>query len=458
MRLRSHRHEKPVSTQPGAGATAFEPTASCAVDLERPLRDLEIPASRSGGHYAHAHVLVRLHEEPLGIVTVDVVDGRLRALEVAEAVLDSLLHELASHIRRNSCSRIPSHAGALLEPRRGPAACCRGARRSADNALPLVAVIVPTAGRPDDLRRCLAHLTVLDYPRLEIIVVDNRPGEKTTRHVAEDAATDRRIRYVAEPRPGSSVARNRGLAETRADIVAFADDDVEVDPMWLRWMTEPFMQDEQVQVVTGLVLPAAYDTLEQQLFEEYAGFGKGFRRRVYDMGPNRPRGRKLYPYWGAPFGSGGSMAFRRQALVGIGGFDPALGTGSPALAGADIESFTHIVLRGGRLVYEPRAILWHDHRRSEGALTRQLFTYAVGATAILTKWLLRDPRVTLAIGRALGSVIVSALRVSTGRASESPRELARLSRQLALSSARSGLARHLSGFAFGPPLYLRSRR
>jgi cellulose synthase/poly-beta-1,6-N-acetylglucosamine synthase-like glycosyltransferase len=320
-------------------------------------------------------------------------------------------------------------------------------------------VIVPTAGRPDDLRRCLASLAVLDHPRLEIVVVDNRPDEEATRHVVEHAAgVDRRVRYVPERRPGSSVARNRGLVETHADIVAFTDDDVEVDRLWLRWMIEPFMQDEQVQVVTGLVLPAAYDTPQQQVFEEHAGFGKGFGRRVYDMGPNRPRDQMLYPYWGAPFGSGNSMAFRRHALVAIGGFDPALGVGSLALAGGDIESFTHIVLRGGRLVYEPRAVVWHDHRRSEAALTRQLFNYGVGSTAILTKWLLRDPRAILAVARAVGSVAAGAVRARTGRTSEAPRELSRLNRQLALSAKRSGLARQLRAFASGPPLYIRSRR
>jgi cellulose synthase/poly-beta-1,6-N-acetylglucosamine synthase-like glycosyltransferase len=271
--------------------------------------------------------------------------------------------------------------------------------------------------------------------------------------VEEAAARDRRVRYVAEPRPGSSVARNRGAAETQAEIVAFTDDDVAVDALWLRWMIEPFVEDDQVQVVTGLVLAASYDTVEQQVFEEYAGFGKGFARRVYDMGPNRPADQLLYPYWGASFGSGNSMAFRRPALVGIGGFDPALGAGSPALAGADIESFTQILLGGGRLVYEPRAVVWHDHRRDGDALARQLFSYGVGSTAILTKWVLRDPRAILAVGRA-----VRTLAGSAGAGHEHPRELARLSRQLALSSERSGLARQLRGFASGPPLYLRSRR
>jgi GT2 family glycosyltransferase len=438
-----------------APAPMFASTTSCVVDLDHPLRDLELPASRSGDQHAHALVLVRLHEDPVGVVGVDLVDGHCPALELAAAILHELGRELADHVRLNRCSSAFHRASSLLEASPGRASACRGARRGADEALPSVAAIVPTAGRPDDVKRCLVRLAALDYPHLEILVVDNRPVDGATRRVVEEAAArDRRVRYVAEPRPGSSVARNRGAAETQADIVAFTDDDVAVDALWLRWMIEPFVEDEQVQVVTGLVLAASYETVEQQVFEEYAGFGKGFGRRVYDMGPNRPADQLLYPYWGAPFGSGNSMAFRRRALIGIGGFDPALGAGSPALAGADIESFTQILLVGGRLVYEPRAVVWHDHRRDADALARQLFNYGVGSTAILTKCMLRDPRAILAVGRAVRAVAGS---VGAGAGREAPRELTRLGRQLALSSERSGLGRQLRGFACGPPLYLRSR-
>jgi GT2 family glycosyltransferase len=445
------------TSRAGAAVDGFVATTSCTMDLDRPLRDVVMPTPRSGGRYARCLVLVRLHEDPLGVVEVDVVQGRVRAPDVAEAVFSSLRSELTDHVRHNSCSAPPASLQALL--RTGLGNLCRGAQRTCDGALPPVALIIPTAGRPDDIRRCLARLAVLDYPHLDIVVVDNRPDEHATRQVVEAAAgLDGRVRYVAERRPGSSVARNRGLAETRADIVAFTDDDVSVDPQWVRWMVEPFMQDVRVRAVTGLVLPASYDTPAQQLFEEYAGFGKGFDRRIYDIGANRPQDQLLYPYWGAPFGSGNSMAFRRHALVAIGGFDPALGAGSPALAGADIDSFTHIVLRGGRLVYEPRAIVWHEHRREEGALSRQLFNYGVGSTAILTKWLLRDPRVVLALVRAIGTIAAGALRAKAGRASETPRELSRLNRQLVMSSERSRLTRQLRGFASGPLLYLRSQR
>ena len=50
------------------------------------------------------------------------------------------------------------------------------------------------------------------------------------------------------------------------------------------------------------------------------------------------------------------MAFRRDVLLAVGGFDPALGAGTPTGGGEDIAAFTDVMLGGGRLVYEPRSV------------------------------------------------------------------------------------------------------
>jgi hypothetical protein len=149
------------------------------------------------------------------------------------------------------------------------------------------------------------------------------------------------------------------------------------------------------------------------------------------------------------------MAFRRAALVAIGGFDPALGTGSPALGGSDVEVFTHLILRGGRLAYEPRALCWHNHPASETALERHTFTYAVGTTAIFTKWLLRDPRLPGYAAREFAR-LARGMLTRRGRATGSTVEGSRLANQLRMSRERGLLKRQLVGYALGPVFYLRS--
>ncbi|MFC7762183.1 glycosyltransferase [Catellatospora bangladeshensis] len=141
---------------------------------------------------------------------------------------------------------------------------------------------MPTCGRTPHLARSLGSLSGLDYSNYEIVVVDNAPHVAgTARLVREHAARDARVRYAAEPRAGVTHARNRGLAEARGEIVAYVDDDVTVDPGWLRALAGGFA-DAGVAAVTGDVLASELETPAQVWIEQYGGFGKGCRRRRFD--------------------------------------------------------------------------------------------------------------------------------------------------------------------------------
>ncbi len=401
------------------------PAAVAALELEQEIRDLSFGNAADGAPYPEALLLLRLHGEPLATVIVEL-----------------------DEVGGIAAGRLEQEVRPFREPRE------RTRRLVDEGRTPFVSVIVPTAGRPERIAPCVGALQRLRYPSFEIVIVDNAPDRPGTRTAVEAiAAEDARVRYVAEPAPGSSVARNRGIRVARADLLAFTDDDVTVDPEWLSWLVEPFLRDPQVGVVTGLVMPAHMDTPEQRWFEEYSGFGKGLTPRVYDLGEHSAPEQLLYPYWGAAFGSGNSMAFRRGLIEALAGFDPALGAGSPARAGADIDSFTRAILAGSRLAYEPRSVCWHDHRAEGAALRRQTFSYGAGFTAILTKWLLREPRLALRIARRVGQATAGRLRGGSGGSS---RELSRLRNQLEMSQSKGTLRVQLGGYAVGPALYLRS--
>jgi GT2 family glycosyltransferase len=397
------------------------------IELDEPVADLQL----SGALYGDARVLVRLHREPLGIVTVPVSSSGAVLRETLMASVERELGPaLRAHLDRYEC--------------RADEPLCAG-HKTAAGPYPSVSVIVPTAARPERLRACLSSIMKLTYPDFEVVVVDNRPDDPSTREVVDElVAWGHAVRYVSERFSGSAVARNRGIASSCAKIVAFTDDDVELDPEWLDWLVEPFRVDPEVGVSCGLVLAGDLLTAAQRRFEDSVGFYKGFDRRAYDLTENRADDRLLYPFWGGIFGSGNSMAFRRDRLAAIGGFDPALGTGTPALGGTDIEVFTHMILRGSRLVYEPRSVCFHDHRRDDSSLERQLYSYGVGFTAILAKWALRDARLWTAGLR-------TARLVATGR-----------HRVMATPSDHGETARMNSiqrrGYLAGPYLYARSVR
>jgi cellulose synthase/poly-beta-1,6-N-acetylglucosamine synthase-like glycosyltransferase len=438
---------------PSGALEPFVPGATGMIVLDAPLGDLDLGGAPSGERYGSLLALVCLHGDTLATIDLPLSDGSIAGVELADRVWREAGSQIQAHARAHGCLRADEVTRDALAHGLTSAAC---PQRVVDGGgAPFVTVIVPTAGRPERIPTCLAGLTSMDYPRYEVLIVDNAPADGRTREIVEKwTAKDARVRYAAEPLPGSSVARNRGIRESTSALVAFTDDDVEVDPAWLSWMVEPFLADEQVGVVTGLVMPARMDTPEQRWFEQFSGFGKGLEPRIFDIGPNAADGRLLFPYWGAAFGSGNSMAFRRAVLLEIGGFDPALGAGSPAKSGADIESFSHAIIRGRRLAYEPRAVCWHDHRANEAALRHQTFNYGVGCTAILTKWLLRDRRLRRLVAReALGLPLRRF--APRGRVAPAP-ELARLNLQFAMNRGRGTLPRQLAGFALGPFLYARS--
>jgi GT2 family glycosyltransferase len=317
------------------------PVALLELDFDR------LPESLDGlGDGVAAAALVRRPGEPVGWVRLPVSRGRCSAAAIRAAL------------------------GGLVLPPPRPAAPAGGLT---------VTVAVCTRDRPEELARCLDSLERAAYEDFEVIVVDNAPSSEATRRLVERRGG--RARYVREGRPGLDWARNRAIAEAAGEVIAFTDDDVEVDPGWIRALAAAFAADETVAAVTGLVLPGELATEAQVLFERYRGFGRGFARRR--IAP--PAGEPLARRFGAAgdYGTGANMAFRRSLFERIGHFDPALDVGTPTRGGGDLEMFFRVLKAGHVLVYEPRAIVRHRHRRSMEALRAQIEDHGVSFSAYM---------------------------------------------------------------------------
>jgi hypothetical protein len=79
------------------------------------------------------------------------------------------------------------------------------------------------------------------------------------------------------------------------------------------------------------------------------------------------------------------MALRKSSIDFIGLFDEALGPGTPAGTGEDSELFARILRSGNCIVYEPRALSWHRHRRTWEELRKTLQGYGIGVYAFWTR-------------------------------------------------------------------------
>lgn len=96
---------------------------------------------------------------------------------------------------------------------------------------PQLAVIIPHYNDPVRLGRCLAALApqLAAHPQVEAVVADNA----SPCDLAPLQAAHPEVRFVTEPTKGAAAARNRGVAETRAPLIAFLDSDCVPSDDWL---------------------------------------------------------------------------------------------------------------------------------------------------------------------------------------------------------------------------------
>jgi len=244
---------------------------------------------------------------------------------------------------------------------------------------PTVSVALCTRDRPDDLRKCLQALRAMRPAPLEIVVIDNAPSDDRSQEVTSQIGG---VRYVREPRPGLSWARNRALIECAGEVVAFVDDDVTVDKHWVGRLREAFAENPTAGVVTGLICPSELETEAQVQFEGHGGFGRGYDPKWFHP-PVGPRGLPWKSAATGTLGSGANMAFRQAVFEQVGLFAPELGAGTRTDGGEDLEMLYRVIKHGIPIAYEPRALVWHRHRREVEALIKQMHGWGIGCLAFV---------------------------------------------------------------------------
>jgi O-antigen biosynthesis protein len=177
---------------------------------------------------------------------------------------------------------------------------------------PAVSVVVASLGRPRELDRCLAGLRLLAYRPYEVVVVACAEGHAAIgRHLGVPS-----LRVIANRGTGVADARNDGIAAAAGSIVAFLDDDAVPEPLWL---------DHLVAGMEATGAPAATGYVRGRNGITFQWRGRAIRRDGFietlpetGEAPHVPP-----PEAGIPMIEGTNMAFRRELLARMGGFDPA---------------------------------------------------------------------------------------------------------------------------------------
>lgn len=386
-------------------------------DLAQPSLEFRAPPG-----YERALVLVRHDSVLLGVVPVEFDDGShhsalSQAIATQLTVRDDMIEELRAQQGR-----------AVAE---GPS----------------VSVVVCTKNREDQLEQCLEVLCAQQYPRFEIVVVDNTDGSAGVAAIVRGLDGAVPVRLVVEPVSGLSRARNRGASVSQGSVVAYIDDDARPTDHWITEIAAGYAASPHAAAVNGSIFPGAIETEAQELFFQYGGHskGRGFVPQIID--PTTPGSQSpLYPL--PPFGAGGNMSVRRDVLLRVGGFDEALGAGTPAGGAEETRLFTQLLLAGYSIAYRPSALAWHADRAEFSDLVNQMRSLGTSLTAYYMSIVVHDPslipRIVALLPQGIRDVRGGAGSVRTATMSAS------FPSQLMHSNRR--------GMIFGPMAYLREWR
>jgi GT2 family glycosyltransferase/DNA-binding beta-propeller fold protein YncE len=229
--------------------------------------------------------------------------------------------------------------------------------RERQRAWPRVSVVVCAYNAADTIADNLQSLERLTYPDYEIILVDDGSKDRT----GEIAKSFSRVRVIETPNAGLSAARNVGLAEATGEIVAYTDADTRVDPDWLTFLVQPFLTSEVVASGGPNVVPPDDPPIAQCIARAPGGPTHVLLDdRIAEHVP------------------GCNMAFRRDALLAIGGFNPIY-----LRAGDDVDVCWRLQARGWKIGFASSALVWHHHRASVQAYWRQQVGYGEGETWLM---------------------------------------------------------------------------
>ena len=254
----------------------------------------------------------------------------------------------------------------LTDRRRRPKPALHAVRRVLDEVpfpraarWPRASVVVCSYNGARTIARCLESLRALEYPDVEIIVVDDGSTDGTA-----DIARRFGVRLISTPNRGLSSARNTGLAAATGPVVAYIDDDAYADPHWLAYAVSALLAGGHA-AVGGPNVPPPDDGPVAEAVARAPG------------GPIHV----LLSDTVAEHIPGCNMVFRAEALRAIGGFDPRFRT-----AGDDVDVCWRLQARGETIGFHPAAMVWHHRRNSVRAYWRQQVGYGRAEALLERKW------------------------------------------------------------------------
>jgi GT2 family glycosyltransferase len=224
---------------------------------------------------------------------------------------------------------------------------------------PRVSIVVCSYNSERTMRPCLESLIDLNYPDYEVIIVNDGSTDGTL-EIAEQFPS---CRIISQPNKGLSAARNVGAEAATGEIVAYTDSDCVADPDWLTYLVAK-MEENHLVACGGPNFPPPEDSLVPAAVAVSPG------------GPTHV----LISDEVAEHIAGCNMAFRREVLLTLGGFDPIY-----RAAGDDVDICWRFQDAGYTIGFSPSAIVWHFRRNTVKAYIGQQKGYGKAEALVYAK-------------------------------------------------------------------------
>lgn len=241
-----------------------------------------------------------------------------------------------------------------------------------------VSVIVPVRNGTRVLPDCLAALRRQTYPTkmLEVLVIDDESTDDTAALVQREidlwaqSGNAPRLRLIRKSWGGAGAARNRGVVESRGDVVLFTDADCEPTLCWVDEMVKP-LADPQVQAVAGGYLTKQTSPVARLAQAEFEDRYRFIARHTFiDIAFTH------------------SCAVRREAFLDSQGFDERIPNNAD-----DLELSYRLAVKGHRIVFAPRGLVFHQHPATWGEYIRKKVGRGYWRTLVFKRYpekLIRD--------------------------------------------------------------------
>jgi glycosyltransferase involved in cell wall biosynthesis len=228
---------------------------------------------------------------------------------------------------------------------------------------PFISVVVCAYNADSTMDGCLASFAKVTYPHFEVIVVDDGSTDATGEISDRHAAAAPYIHVIHQPNLGLSAARNVGMNAAQGSIVAYTDSDCYVDPHWLHYMAWAFT-DERFVAVGGPNLAPSEDNRTAACVA---------------VSPGAPT-HVLLTDEIAEHIPGCNMAYRKEQLAAIGGFDATY-----RAAGDDVDVCWRLQDQGHVIGFSAAMTVWHHRRNTISAYLKQQKGYGRAEALLLPK-------------------------------------------------------------------------